>query len=174
MLRAFEGISPTLKAGAWVDQAALVIGDVVLGSEVSVWPMTVIRGDVNYIRIGARTNVQDGTIVHVAHAGGMNPEGFPTLVGEDVTIGHNAVIHACTIGDRCLIGMSATVMDGAVLEDEVIVGAGSMVPPGKHLRAGHLYIGSPAREKRPLTEDEKVFLRYSAAHYVELAARHQR
>lgn len=174
MLRAFDGKTPELEAGAWVDQTALVIGDVVLGAEVSVWPMTVIRGDVNYIRIGARTNVQDGTIVHVAHAGGMNPEGFPTIVGEDVTIGHNAVVHACTIGDRCLIGMSATIMDGAVLEDEVIVGAGSMVPPGKHLRAGHLYIGSPAREKRPLTEDEKGFLRYSAAHYVELAARHQR
>lgn len=174
MLRAFEGKTPELGADAWVDPAALVIGDVVLGAEASVWPMTVIRGDVNYIRIGARTNIQDGTIVHVAHAGGMNPEGYPTIVGEDVTIGHNAVIHACTIGDRCLVGMSATVMDGSVLEDEVIVGAGSMVPPGKHLRAGHLYIGNPAREKRPLSEDEKAFLRYSAGHYVELAARHRR
>ncbi len=174
MLREFDGTKPVLEDGAWVDQTALVLGDVVLGEDASVWPMTVLRGDVNYIRIGARTNIQDGTIVHVAHAGGMHPEGFPAVVGDDVTVGHNAVIHACTIGDRCLIGMSATVMDGAVIEDEVIVGAGAMVPPGKRLRAGHLYLGSPAREKRPLTDEEREFLTYSAAHYVELARKHAR
>jgi len=173
MIRGFAGTQPTLAPSAWVDATALVVGDVELGPDVSVWPMTVIRGDVNFIRIGARTNVQDGTVIHVAHAGGVNPEGYATVIGEDVTIGHRAVVHACTVGNACLIGMSATVMDGAVLEDEVILAAGSVVTPGKRLRSGYLYVGSPAREQRALTADEKVFLRYSASHYVELAGKHR-
>lgn len=173
MIRKFRNIQPVIKDSAWVDATALVIGDVTLGADVSVWPMTVIRGDVNHIRIGARTNVQDGTVIHVAHAGGRNPDGFPTLIGEDVTIGHRAVVHACTVGDACLIGISAVVMDGAVLEDEVILGAGALVPPGKRLESGHLYVGSPARKQRPLTDGEREFLRYSASHYVEVARQHR-
>lgn len=173
MIRSFMGIEPTIDASAWVDEAALVVGDVVLGANVSVWPMTVIRGDVNHIRIGARTNVQDGTVIHVAHAGGRNPDGFPAIIGEDVTIGHRAVVHACTVGDACLIGIGAIIMDGAVLEDEVILGAGALVPPGKRLESGYLYVGSPARRQRALTDDEREFLRYSARNYMEITRQHR-
>lgn len=173
MIRSFNGIEPKLDASAWVDATALVLGDVVLGEDVSVWPMSAIRGDVNLVRIGARTNVQDGTVIHGAHAGGVNPTGFPVLIGEDVTIGHRSVVHACTVGDACLIGMSSTIMDGSVLEDEVILGAGSLVPPGKRLESGYLYMGSPARRQRPLTKEERNFLRYSSRHYVEVARQHR-
>ena len=131
-LRPFRGIFPTLGARVWVDPAATVIGDVHLGEDSSVWPGTVVRGDVNHIRIGARTNLQDGTIVHVTHEGPFTrPGGWPTLIGDDVTIGHGAIVHACTIGDACLVGMGATVLDGAVLEDHAFVGAGAVVPPGR-------------------------------------------
>lgn len=173
MIRSFKGIRPDMAETAWVDATALVIGDVALADDVSVWPMTVIRGDVNYIRVGARTNIQDGSVIHVAHEGGMNPKGYPTLIGEDVTVGHKAVVHACTVGNACLIGMCAAILDGAVLEDEVMLAAGALVPPGKRLRGGHLYVGSPAREQRALTDDEREFLRYSASHYVELAREHR-
>lgn len=173
MIRSFRGTQPSLDPSAWVDATALVVGDVVLGAEVSVWPMSVIRGDVNEIRIGARTNVQDGTVIHGAHAGGVNPTGYPVHIGEDVTIGHRSVVHACTVGDACLIGMSSTVMDGAVLEDEVILGAASLVPPGKRLVSGYLYMGSPVRRQRPLTDEERAFLRYSSRHYAEVARQHR-
>ena len=173
MIRTFESWTPQLAATAWVDATAVVVGDVELGEDVSVWPTTVVRGDVNFIRVGARTNIQDGTVVHVAHAGGMNPTGYPTLIGEDVTIGHRAVVHACTVGDTCLIGMGAIIMDGAVLGAESMVAAGALIPPGKELPGGYLYVGSPAKAQRELTEDEREFLQYSARHYVELKNRHR-
>lgn len=173
MIRTFESCRPEVADSAWVDATALVIGDVVLAEDVSVWPMTVVRGDVNHIRVGARTNIQDGSVVHVAHAGGMNPTGYPTLIGEDVTVGHKAIVHACTIEDACLIGMGATVMDGAVIGAESMLGAGALVPPGKQLAGGYLYMGSPAKAVRELTDEERDFLRYSARHYVEVKNRHR-
>ena len=173
MLRPYEGREPRIHATAHVDEAAVVIGDVELAADASLWPMVVARGDVNYIRIGERSNVQDGTVIHVAHAGPYNTAGHPTLIGADVTIGHNATVHACTVGDACLIGMGAIVMDGAVIEPEVIVAAGALVAPGKTLESGHLYAGSPARRVRALNDRERDQLYYSAAHYVKLKNRHR-
>ncbi len=171
-IRAFDGHHPEIGARVWVDPAASVIGQVRLGDDVSVWPGVVIRGDVNFIRIGARSNIQDGTICHVTHDGPYTPGGFPLKVGAEVTVGHGAILHACTIGDRCLVGMGATVMDGAALEADVMLAAGSLVGPGKRLASGRLYRGSPAREVRELTADELEMLRYSAAHYVRLKDRY--
>ncbi len=173
MIRTFENYRPKVADSAWVDATALVIGEVELAEDVSVWPMTVVRGDVNWIRVGPRTNIQDGSVVHVAHAGGMNPSGYPTVIGADVTVGHKAIVHACTIEDACLIGMGATIMDGAVLGAESMLGAGALVPPGKELPGGYLYVGSPAKAVRELTDDEREFLRYSAAHYVKVKNRHR-
>ena len=159
---------PTLGARAYVDPAATVIGDVVLGGDVSIWPGAVLRGDVHYIRIGARSNVQDGAVVHVTHDGPYSPGGFPTIVGEGVTIGHAAVIHACTIEDYCLIGMHATVLDGAVVKKYGFVGAGSVVPPGKVVGERELWLGNPAQRVRLLTDKQIEQLHYSADHYVRL------
>jgi carbonic anhydrase/acetyltransferase-like protein (isoleucine patch superfamily) len=167
-LRSFKGILPTLGARAYVDPAATVIGDVVLGDDVSIWPGAVLRGDVHYIRVGARSNIQDGTIVHVTHDGLYSPGGFPTLIGEGVTIGHAAVIHACTIEDYCLIGMHATVLDGAVVKKYGFVGAGSVVPPGKVVGERELWLGNPAQRVRLLTDKQIEQLHYSADHYVRL------
>jgi carbonic anhydrase/acetyltransferase-like protein (isoleucine patch superfamily) len=167
-LRAFKGILPTLGARAYVDPAATVIGDVALGDDVSIWPGAVLRGDVNHIHVGARTNIQDGTIVHVTHDGPYSPGGFPTLIGEGVTIGHAAVIHACTIEDYCLIGMHAVVLDGAVIKKHGFVGAGSVVPPGKVVGEGELWLGNPAKCVRMLTDKQIEQLHYSADHYVRL------
>jgi carbonic anhydrase/acetyltransferase-like protein (isoleucine patch superfamily) len=167
-LRSFKGIMPTLGARAYVDPAATVIGDVVLGDDVSIWPGAVLRGDVHYIRIGARSNVQDGAVVHVTHDGPYSPGGFPTIVGEGVTIGHAAVIHACTIEDYCLIGMHATVLDGAVVKKYGFVGAGSVVPPGKVVGERELWLGNPAQRVRLLTDKQIEQLHYSADHYVRL------
>ncbi len=171
-IKAFEGHYPAIHPEAWVDDSAYVSGQTILGAGSSVWPMAVVRGDINTIRIGDRTNVQDGAVLHVTHAGPFTrPEGYPLLIGDDVIIGHRAVLHACTIGNRCLIGMSATVMDGAVLEDETIIAAGSLVPPGKHLLGGFLWAGSPVKQIRPLTDKERAYFAYSADYYVKLAKR---
>jgi len=167
-LRPFKGILPTLGARAYVDPAASVIGDVVLGDDVSIWPGAVLRGDVNHIRVGARSNIQDGTIVHVTHDGPYSPGGFPTLIGEGVTIGHAAVIHACTIEDYCLIGMHAIVLDGAVIKQHGFLGAGSVLPPGKVVGEGELWLGNPAKCVRLLTDKQIEQLHYSADHYVRL------
>ncbi|MEW6445213.1 MAG: gamma carbonic anhydrase family protein [Pseudomonadota bacterium] len=172
-VRHFEGYAPELAEGAWVDPSALVTGQVKLGRDSSIWPMSVLRGDINRIEIGARSNVQDGVIVHVTHASRFNPRGAPVSVGEDVTVGHKAVLHACTIEERCLIGMGSLILDEAVIRREVIVGAGSVVPPGKELESGYLWLGAPARKVRPLTDEELEYLGYSANYYVELAARHR-
>jgi carbonic anhydrase/acetyltransferase-like protein (isoleucine patch superfamily) len=171
-VRSYEGVSPELGQRVYVDPAAAVIGRVSLGDDASLWPMAVARGDVNSIRIGARTNVQDGCVLHVTHDGPFSPGGLPLVVGEDVTVGHRVTLHACTVGDRCLIGMSATILDGAVLEDDVFLAAGSLVPPGKRLQARGLYRGSPAVRVRDLGERDLEMLKYSAAHYVRLKDRY--
>lgn len=168
MIRPYRGRLPRLGKGAWVDPSAQVIGDVELGEDASVWPLVAARGDVNRIRIGVRSNVQDNSVLHVTHDGPYTPGGVPLVVGDDVTIGHHVVLHACTIGNRCLIGMGAIVMDKVVIEDEVLLAAGSVVPPGKTLRSGWLYRGSPAQAARELTAQEREHLLYSAQHYVRL------
>ena len=171
-VRLFGDELPRLGVRVWIDPAAVVIGRVEIGDDASLWPMVVARGDVNTISIGARSNVQDGSVLHVTHDGPYSPGGLPLVIGEDVTIGHRAMLHACTIGDRCLVGMSATVLDGAVLEDEVFLAAGTLVPPGKRLQGRSLYRGSPAQRVRSLTAEELAMLRYSAEHYVRLKDRY--
>lgn len=167
-LRAFGAHWPECGQGCYIDPAANVIGRVELGKDSSVWPQVVVRGDVNYIRIGERSNVQDGSVLHVSRPSKAHPAGLPLLIGSEVTVGHKVMLHACTIGDRCLIGMGSIILDGAVLEDEVLLGAGSLVPPGKRLTAGYLYLGSPVRQVRPLSQDELAFFRQSAENYVQL------
>ena len=167
-IRSFNKKLPQIGESVYIDDSAVVIGDVTLGSDVSIWPATVVRGDVASITIGDGTNVQDGSVLHVSHAGRFSPQGHPLTIGKGVTIGHKAVVHACTVGDYCLIGIGAIIMDDAILEDYVMLGAGALVPPGKRLESGYLYIGSPARQARPLKDAEKEFLEYSAQHYVHL------
>lgn len=171
-VRSFKGKQPIVGERVYIDENATVIGEVTLGDDVSIWPSVVIRGDVESIKIGDGTNVQDGSVLHVTHYGKFTNRGYPLTIGKGVTIGHRAVAHACTIGDYCLIGIGAIIMDDAVLEDYVMLGAGALVPPGKRLESGHLYVGSPAQKKRPLTESEKEFLEYSAAHYIQLKNEH--
>jgi carbonic anhydrase/acetyltransferase-like protein (isoleucine patch superfamily) len=171
-LRVFNNQTPQLGKDVYIDDSAVVIGAVTLGDNVSVFPTAVIRGDVEKITIGENTNVQDGAILHVSHQGKFSDVGHPLNIGKSVTIGHRAVIHGCTVGDYCLIGIGAIIMDDAVLEDYVMLGAGSLVPPNKKLESGYLYVGSPAKQSRALTENEKEFLRYSAEHYVILKNRH--
>ncbi|QWT19575.1 gamma carbonic anhydrase family protein [Bacillus sp. NP157] len=167
-IRPFNGILPTLGARVYVDPAATLIGAVELGDDASVWPGAVARGDVHHIRIGARSNLQDGAIIHVTHDGPYSPGGFPTIIGDDVTIGHGAVIHACTIEDACLIGMHATVLDGAVVKKHAFVAAGALVPPGKVVGERELWVGNPAKMVRVLSDAQVEQLYYSAANYVRL------
>jgi len=167
-IRRYREWLPELGPRAWVDPAAIVIGRVTIGADSSIWPGVVIRGDVNFIRIGARTSIQDNSVLHVASDRLAGEGGIPLLIGDDCTVGHGVILHACTVGNRCLIGMGAIVMDGAVLGDEVIVGAGTLVPAGKKLPSRTLSVGSPARQARALTEKEIAYLAESAAHYVAL------
>ncbi len=167
-VRPYLTFTPTLGARVFIDPSAVVIGKATLGDDVSIWPTSVVRGDVHTISIGARTNVQDGSILHVTHDGEYAPGGKPLIVGTDVTVGHRAILHACTVGNFCLVGMGSIVLDGAILEDHVMVGAGSVVAPGKRLESRGLYVGSPARRVRDLTDRELSFLPYSAANYVKL------
>jgi carbonic anhydrase/acetyltransferase-like protein (isoleucine patch superfamily) len=160
--------TPRLGERVFIDKAARVSGDVTLGDDVSVWPMAVIRGDVNRIRVGARSNVQDGAVLHVTHESAWTPDGVPLILGKDVTVGHGAILHACRIGDRCLIGMGAVVMDGAELEPDSMVAAGALVAPGTRIASGTLWKGNPARPARELKESEIRNLEYSARHYVRL------
>ena len=167
-IRNFEDKQPKIGGQVYIDASAVVIGDVTLGDDVSIWPTAVVRGDVEAIVISAGTNVQDGAILHVSHAGDFSPQGHPLTIGKGVTIGHRAVVHACGIGDYCLIGVGAIILDDAVLEDYVMLGAGALVPPGKRLESGFLYVGAPARQARALSDSEKSFLEYSSRHYMEL------
>ena len=167
-IRSFKGITPRLGARSYVDPAAVLVGDVELGDDASLWPCAVVRGDVHHVRIGARTNVQDGAVIHVTHAGPYTDAGFPTIIGADVTIGHAAVIHACTIEDACLIGMHATVLDGAVVRRHGFVAAGAVIPPGQVGGERELWVGNPARKLRELADRAVEQLYYSAAHYVRL------
>lgn len=171
-IRTFQGITPTLDERVFVDPTAVVLGDVAIGADSSVWPQVAIRGDVQRIRIGARTSIQDCSVLHVTHAGPFNPDGYPLEIGDDVTVGHQVTLHGCCIGNRVLVGMGAIVLDGAVVEDEVIIGAGSLVPPGKTLESGFLYVGSPVKQARPLNDKERGFFRYSADNYVRLKDQH--
>ncbi len=173
-IRPYKDIQPTIADSAYVNEAAQVIGDVVIGADSSIWPGVVVRGDVNTIRIGARSNIQDGTIVHVTHQYADNPNGFAVNIGDEVTIGHNVVVHGCTIHDRCLIGIHATILDGAILHPQVFLAAGSLVPEGKELEGGFLWMGAPAKPKRPLTDEELRWFSYSAKHYVDLKNSYQK
>jgi len=167
-IRPFLDKHPVLGQRVYVDPACTIIGEVELGDDVSVWPGTVIRGDVNHVRIGARSNLQDGSIIHVSHDSPYNKGGYPTLVGEGVTVGHGCIIHACSIGDYCLIGMGACILDGAVIEANAFIAAGAVIGPGKRVRSGELWAGNPARLMRQLSEKDIEGLRYSADHYVRL------
>lgn len=167
-IRAFQGKSPVLGTGVYIDAQAAVIGDVHLGDDVSVWPMAVIRGDVNSIHIGKACSIQDGAILHVTHEGPYTNGGKPLFLGQGITIGHQAVLHGCSIDDYCLIGMGALILDGVQIQHHVMVAAGSVVPPGKILESGHLYLGNPARMVRKLSAKEVEQLEYSAQHYVRL------
>lgn len=167
-IRAFENKMPQISLGAYVDELAAVIGDVVLGDDSSVWPMAVIRGDTNLIRIGERTSIQDGSVIHVNHRGEFNLKGSPTFMGNDITVGHRVVLHGCTIEDRCLIGIGSVVMDDVIIHSDTIIGAASLIPPNKELEGGYLWMGTPAKKIRPLTADEKKLLLYSANYYVQL------
>lgn len=166
-VRAYKGILPTINDSAWIDESAVVIGKCVLEANASIWPNATLRGDVNDIYIGEGSNVQDGAVVHTTHESDIST-GSKCIVGKHVTVGHNAVLHGCIIEDECLIGMGAVVLDNAVVQKHVLVGANSLVPAGKVLESGYLYVGSPVKQARPLTEQERAFFRYSAEHYVKL------
>lgn len=161
MLRAHRGVSPQISPTAFIETSAAVIGDVVVGDRSSLWFNVVVRGDVNFIRIGERTNIQDGSVVHVTH------KTHPTWIGDDVTVGHNVTLHGCRIGNRCLIGMGAVVMDGADIADDAMIAAGALVVPGTIVPSGTLYAGSPAKEKRRLSEAEIAGLKQAAGNYLE-------
>ncbi len=173
MIRTFEGITPVIGASTFIDETAVVIGNVTIGEDSSVWPATVIRGDVNRITIGDRTSIQDGSVLHVNHDDEHNPGGDPLSIGSNVTVGHKVMLHGCSVNDRCLIGMSTTILDKAVVESNTIIGAGSLVSPGKVLESGYLYVGTPARQVRKLTEDELAYLDLAAEYYVQLKTKHR-
>ncbi len=173
-VRPFEKHQPQIHETAFVDDSAVVTGQVTIGEDSSVWPQVSIRGDIHRIDIGARTNIQDGCVLHVTHDSEFAPGGHALRVGNEVTVGHNVVLHACTIEDRCLIGMGSVVLDGAVVEQGAMLGAGSLVSPNKVLAGGYMWLGSPAKRVRELTEKEKRFLAYSARHYVDLKNRHKK
>lgn len=167
-LRPFRKVFPIIGERVFIDNSSVVIGDVKLSDDVSIWPLVAIRGDVQSVRIGTRTNVQEGSVLHVSRKSAQTPDGYSLTIGNDVTVGHKAMLHGCTIGNRVLIGMGSIVLDGAVIEDEVLLGAGSLVPPGKTLEKGFLYHGSPAKKARPLHIDEIKALKDSALNYVIL------
>jgi carbonic anhydrase/acetyltransferase-like protein (isoleucine patch superfamily) len=163
MVRTFQGIRPTIPTSCFIEETGLVIGDVVMGEHCSVWFHAVIRGDVNYIRIGERTNVQDLCMLHVTH------DTNPLIIGNEVTIGHNVVLHGCTIKDRVLVGMGAIIMDGAVIGEDSVVGAGALITEGTIVPPKSLILGSPAKVKRPVTEKELAWIKESAENYVKYA-----
>ena len=167
-VKSFDSKIPQTEDSTFIHNTAVVIGNVELGHDVSIWPLAVIRGDIHSIKIGDRSNIQDGSVLHVTHASDFNPGGYPLTIGTDVTVGHNVTLHGCKIGNHCLIGMGAIVMDGAIVSDNVMIGAGSLVPPGKELESGYLYVGSPVKKAREINDKEAEFLAYSPQNYVRL------
>jgi carbonic anhydrase/acetyltransferase-like protein (isoleucine patch superfamily) len=167
-IQTFQNKMPNVAESAYVHESATIIGEVSIGENSSVWPNTVIRGDVNFIRIGKNTNIQDLSMLHVNHKSSVDPEGSPLIIGDNVTIGHTVILHGCTIEDECLIGMGSIVMDKVVVQKQVLLAAGSLVPEGKLLESGYLYIGRPVKKIRTLTQDEILGLMASANNYVEL------
>lgn len=167
-LRTYNLVAPTLGERCYVDESSVIAGDVILDDDASIWPLVAARGDVNHIRIGKRSNVQDGTVLHVTRKSAQNPNGFPLIIGDDVTVGHKCMLHGCELGNRILVGMGAIIMDGVIVEDDVFIGAGTLVPPNKRLESGYLYVGNPMQKKRPLKESEIAFLKQSAVNYVVL------
>ena len=165
-LKSYKGIAPTIGENVYIDESAVLVGDIVIGNDSSIWPLVAARGDVNHIHIGERSNIQDGCVLHVTHKNAENPNGHPLVIGNDVTIGHKAMLHGCTIRDRVLVGMASVILDGVIVEEEVMIGAGSLVPPNKVLESGYLYMGSPVKQARPLTTQERAYLQKSADNYV--------
>ena len=173
-VRNFQNHTPSVHATAFVDPTALVIGQVTIGAQSSIWPMTVVRGDINVISIGGRTNIQDGSILHVTHDGEFSPGGAKLTIGNDVTVGHSVVLHACTLEDTCLIGIGSVVLDNAVVHTHAMVGAGSLVTSGKELEGGYLWMGRPVKKIRELSAREIEYLSYSARHYVNVMELHNK
>jgi carbonic anhydrase/acetyltransferase-like protein (isoleucine patch superfamily) len=159
---------PIIGDKVYLHPSCQVIGDVKLGDDSSVWCNTVLRGDVNRIVVGRGSNVQDLTMGHVSHKTADKPDGSPLIIGDYVTVGHSVILHGCTIGNECLIGMGSIVMDDVVIPDRVMIGAGSLVSPGKTLESGMLYMGRPAKAMRALTQKEIAYLKYSAEHYIRV------
>lgn len=172
-IRSFDKKQPEIHSTAFIDETALVLGDVRIGENTSIWPLTVIRGDVNSIQIGCNTNIQDNSVLHVTHDGPYNPGGFDLKIGNNVTVGHRVILHGCHVADSCLIGMGAIIMDGVIIEKNTLIGAGSLVAPNKQLESGYLWMGSPIKKVRLLTDDEIKSIEYSAANYVKLKNQHQ-
>ncbi len=167
-LAAYLNDTPIFGMRVFVHASAQIIGNVRIGDDSSIWCNTVLRGDVNHIVIGQCTNLQDLTMGHVSHKTSDKPDGSPLIVGDYVTVGHSVILHGCTIGNECMIGMGAVIMDDAIVPDRVMIGAGSLVPPGKVLESGMLYVGRPVKTVRVLTPEEIAYLKYSAEHYVEI------
>ena len=166
LIRGFGGKRPAVDGSAFVADTACLVGDVTVGARSSIWFGAVLRGDVFHIRVGEETSIQDNSVIHVTH------DQYATSVGNRVTVGHGVTLHGCTVGDSCIVGMGATILDQAIIGDRCIVGAGALVTPGTKIPAGHLAVGSPARPKRALTDEELAWLDASALHYVELARRY--
>ncbi len=167
-IRSFQQHQPRIANSAYIDPSAVIIGQVQIATDASVWPMTVIRGDVHQIQIGPMSNIQDGSILHVTHRSNHNPQGGPLNIDKGVTVGHGAILHACHIGDYCLVGMGSTVLDEAQMEHHSMLGAGSVLPPGKIIRSGELWVGNPAKKVKHLSQSQMDSLEYSAQHYVKL------
>jgi len=167
-IRPFKGILPQIGKNTYIDCTSVLVGEVTIKNDSSIWPLVAARGDVNHIIIGERTNIQDGTILHVSRRSEHTPEGHPLIIGDDVTVGHQCMLHGCQLGNRILVGMGAIIMDGVIVEDDVFIGAGTLVPPNKTLKSGYLYVGNPMKQARPLKEAEQNFLKQSALNYVRL------
>ncbi|MUI52712.1 gamma carbonic anhydrase family protein [Aliivibrio fischeri] len=165
-LRRYKSNFPSIGSNTYIDTSSVLIGEITIGQDSSVWPLVVARGDVNSISIGDRTNIQDGSVLHVTHKNPENPKGAPLVIGNDVTIGHKVMLHGCVIEDRVLVGMGSIILDNAYIETDVMIGAGSLVPPNKRLESGYLYIGSPVKQVRPLSIEEIASLKKSALNYV--------
>lgn len=172
-IRKYKNIHPKIAKSAYIDAQACIIGDVEIGENSSIWPMAVVRGDVNFIKIGASTNIQDGSILHVTHKGEYG-KGAPLLIGDFVTVGHGAILHACRIANNCLIGMGATIMDNCDIEDYAIIAAGAVLPPNKKVKSGELWLGNPAKKIRDLSQEQKKQIHYSAQHYVKELVNYKR